>query len=183
GPVVAPSANPSGTISPTSTDHVAAGLDGQIDMVLDGGNCPVGVESTIVSCLTDKPQILRHGGLVRGDIEAVLGVAIADGAENAEKPTAPGQLLSHYAPRASVRLNVVELHDGETLLGFGPEAGNTGFNLSATGNLSEAAANLFKMLHLLDAQGVEKIAVSPIPADGLGEAINDRLRRAAAPRC
>ena len=182
GPLVAPSANPSGAISPTSAAHVMAGLEGKIDMVLDGGECKVGVESTIVSCLEDAPVILRHGGLPRSNIEALLAMKVADGAENAKTPTAPGQLLSHYAPKASVRLNVTEPFADEVYLGFGTCSVEPALNLSANASLTEAAANLFKMLHQLDQQGVEKIAVSPIPDHGLGEAINDRLRRAAAPR-
>jgi len=182
GPLVAPSANPSGAISPTSTEHVIAGLEGKIDMVLDGGECEVGVESTIVSCLDDVPVILRHGGVPRSDIEALLAMKVADGAENAKTPTAPGQLLSHYAPKARVRLEVSEPASDEAYLGFGSLAVEPLLNLSTKGDLTEAAANLFKMLHQLDRQGVEKIAVSPIPNHGLGEAINDRLRRAAAPR-
>ncbi len=180
GPVVAPSANPSGFISPTSAEHVVAGLEGRINMVLDGGDCPVGVESTIVSCLASDPVILRHGGLTRVDIEKVLGGVISDGHDDAAHPTAPGQLKSHYAPNASVRLNVTRLQQDEVLLGFGPVEAE--FNLSPNGDLTQAAANLFKMLHMLDQSGVEKIAVSPIPDHGLGEAINDRLSRAATPR-
>ncbi len=182
GPVVAPSANPSGAISPTSADHVVAGLVGKIDMVLDGGDCDVGVESTIISCMGNEPVILRHGGLAREAIEAVLGVSISDGHQDAENPTAPGQLLSHYAPRASVRLEVIDPAKDEALLGFGSLAVEPVLNLSTTGDLTEAAANLFKMLHQLDKMGVDKIAISPIPNHGLGEAINDRLRRAATPR-
>ena len=180
GPVVAPSANPSGFISPTSVGHVVAGLGGRIDMVLDGGDCPVGVESTIVSLVGDSPVILRHGGLARADIEAALGMAVSDGRDDAAQPTAPGQLKSHYAPKASVRLNVTKPNQDEVLLGFGPVEAE--FNLSVTGDLRQAAANLFKMLHLLDSRGVDKIAVSPVPDTGLGEAINDRLNRAATPR-
>ena len=194
GPLVAPSANRSGAISPTSADHVVAGLNGKIDMVLDGGDCEVGVESTIVSCLGEQPVILRHGGVARKAIEALLGVKVKDGQGNAKAPVAPdapdapvapvapGQLQSHYAPKASVRLKVLEPAADEAFLGFGPLAIEPVLNLSTTGDVSEAAANLFKMLHQLDHQGYEKIAVSPIPDHGLGEAINDRLRRAAAPR-
>jgi len=182
GPLVAPSANPSGAISPTSADHVIAGLQGKIDMVLDGGDCQVGVESTIVSCLGNEPVILRHGGVARKDIENLLGISVADGAGDSTAPTAPGQLLSHYAPKASVRLNVLKPAANEAYLGFGKTAVEPLLNLSPDGDLTEAAANLFKMLHQLDDMDVAKIAVSPIPQTGLGEAINDRLRRAAAPR-
>jgi L-threonylcarbamoyladenylate synthase len=182
GPVVAPSANPSGSISPTTPDHVAHGLDGKIDMVLDGGPCAVGVESTIISCLSEAPVILRHGGIARCDIENIVGTS-ADGVTvNEKNPCAPGQLTSHYAPEAAVRLEVVRPQKDETLLGFGPNAAPADWNLSPSGDLSEAAANLFAMLHEIDASGVQKIAVSPIPKQGLGEAINDRLERAAAAR-
>lgn len=182
GPLVAPSANPSGGISPTTAAHVLQGLGDKIAMVLDGGDCRVGVESTILSCLDKEPVILRHGGVVRQDIERVLGTSVSDGRENSKNPTAPGQLQSHYAPVASVRLNVTQPDKDETLLGFGPGAPLAALNLSVSGDLTEAAANLFDMLHRLDQQGVAKIAVSPIPQTGLGEAINDRLTRAAAPR-
>ncbi len=182
GPVVAPSANPSGMISPTRVEHVMSGLEGKIDMVLDGGDCGIGVESTIVSCLAEQPKILRHGGLARGDIENVLGLQIPDGMNDAANPTAPGQLQSHYAPKARLRLNVVVPEKHEAFLEFGPSDMEPDLNLSTTGNLAEAATNLFRMLHKLDAQGVGKIAIAPIPNHGLGEAINDRLRRAATPR-
>jgi len=182
GPVVAPSANPSGTVSPTSIEHVITGLEGKIDMVLDGGDCAVGVESTIVSSLDETATILRHGGLARANIEATLGVTVADGQIDSNNPTAPGQLKSHYAPRAKLRLNVVRPEKHEAFLEFGPCDTDPDLNLSPKGDLIEAAANLFRMLHKLDAQGVEQIAVAPIPNYGLGEAINDRLRRAATSR-
>jgi len=182
GPVVAPSANPSGAISPTSAQHVIDGLAGKIDMVLDGGDCPVGVESTIISCLGDEPMLLRHGGLARRQIEDVLGMQISHGKSDSAKPTAPGQLQSHYAPRAKLVLNVVRPAKKDAFLEFGPCDTTFDLNLSPTGDLAEAAANLFKMLHQLDGQGVEKIAVAPIPHHSLGEAINDRLCRAATPR-
>ncbi len=185
GPLVAPSANPSGQISPTSARHVMAGLDGKIDMVLDGGQCSVGLESTIVSCLGDRPVILRHGGLVRTDIEAALGIEVLSGTDDKAALTAPGQLTSHYAPNAEMRLNAQSLQAGEALLGFGDVESlqtQVSLNLSRLGNVQEAAANLFSMMCQLDEMGVQKIAVSPIPNVGLGEAINDRLKRAAAPR-
>ncbi len=189
GPLVAPSANPSGQISPTKASHVVAGLGDKVDYVLDGGDCAVGVESTIVSCLGDVPVILRHGGLVRGDIEQVLGFEIFDGADAPSAPSAPGQLTSHYAPSATMRLNATSLQDGEALLGFGdigPLQPKISLNLSPKGDLQQAAANLFAMMtrldEMLDEGDVKKIAVSPIPNHGLGEAINDRLNRAAAPR-
>ncbi len=185
GPLVAPSANPSGQISPTSAQHVIVGLDGKIDLVLDGGQCSVGLESTIVSCLGERPIILRHGGLVRADIEAALGIEILSGNDDKAALTAPGQLTSHYAPNALMRLNAQSLQAGEALLGFGDVENlqaQVSLNLSPLGNVQEAAANLFSMMRQLDEMGVQKIAVSPIPNQGLGEAINDRLKRAAAPR-
>ncbi|WP_299141865.1 L-threonylcarbamoyladenylate synthase [uncultured Tateyamaria sp.] len=173
GPIAAPSANPSGRISPTTADHVMAGLDGRIAAVLDGGPCPVGLESTIVG---GAPlALLRPGGLAVEEIEAVAGpLATAKGGI-----TAPGQLVSHYAPRAALRLNANHAHPGEQLLGFGPMQSD--LNLSISGDLVEAAAHLFDHLHRLDASG-RPIAVAPVPEIGLGRAINDRLRRAAAPR-
>lgn len=178
GPIAAPSANPSGRISPTSAQHVFSGLEGRIDAVIDGGFCDVGVESTIVSC-GDTPTLLRAGGIPVEAIEACLGMPLAIGADP-DTPTAPGQIASHYAPIGSVRLNATGVAADETLLGFG--AMPSDYNLSRSGDLIEAAANLFDCLHQLDAAGAAKIAVSPIPNHGLGVAINDRLRRAAAPR-
>ena len=181
GPVAAPSANISGSISPTSAGHVIASLGEKVDVVLDGGQCPVGVESTIVSCLSETPVILRHGGVTRQQIEEIIGAPVSDQTDGGNKPVAPGQLTSHYAPRASVRLNVNDPKPGEVFLGFGPVK-NATLNLSPSGDTVEAAANLFAMLHELDRSGAKKIAVAPIPNSGLGEAINDRLKRAAAPR-
>ena len=178
GPVAAPSANPSGRISPTTAAHVMAGLEGRIEAVMDGGACAVGVESTILG-LADGPVLLRHGGVAVEDIEAVLGAPVARRNEDGAI-SAPGQLASHYAPGAAVRLNAQTREPGEVLLGFGPVACD--LNLSEAGDLREAAANLFHHLHALDARGAKVIAVSPIPDTGLGRAINDRLRRAAAPR-
>lgn len=178
GPLAAPSANPSGRISPTTEEHVLAGLDGAIEAVLMGGVCEVGVESTILGLAPD-PALLRPGGLPVEALEAMLGEGLAVGG-SAEAPSAPGQLLSHYAPEAGLRLEAVAARDGEVLLGFGPVAGE--ITLSASGDLHEAAAALFGALHRLDAQGARVIAVAPIPERGLGRAINDRLRRAAAPR-
>ncbi len=177
-PVAAPSANPSGRISPTTAAHVQAGLAGRIDAVVDGGACPVGLESTIVSCV-GTPALLREGGIPAQAIEACLGAPLAV-AGMGEAPIAPGQLASHYAPVGSVRLNADRAEKGEVLLGFGPVEAD--LNLSPSGDLTEAAANLFACLHQLDAMGAERIAVSSIPETGLGRAINDRLRRAAAPR-
>lgn len=188
-PVVAPSANRSGHVSPTTAAHVAGDLDGRIDLIVDGGPTSVGVESTIVACL-DRPVLLRPGGLSREAVEAVLGhpVDIEDhGSRDDEAPLAPGMLTSHYAPHARLRLNANDVASGEALLAFGPlceGAGNASMirNLSSRGDLMEAAANLFADLRLLDASGAGSIAVMPVPENGLGEAINDRLRRAAAPR-
>jgi len=189
-PVVAPSANRSGHVSPTTADHVLSDLGGQIDLIVDGGPAHVGVESTIVACL-DRPTLLRPGGVPRGDIEALLGYDLAD-AQSAdidpESPIAPGLLASHYAPRAALRLNAESVDEGEALLAFGPtlpfgaERAASVLNLSPASDLVEAAANLFSDLRMLDSSGVGSIAVMPVPAEGLGEAINDRLMRAAAPR-
>ena len=183
-PVVAPSANRSGHVSPTSAAHVLGDLTGRIDLVIDGGPCAVGVESTIVSCL-GEPTLLRPGGLPREDIERVLGrpLTLAAVPED-DAPLAPGMLSSHYAPQADVRLNAHDVRPGEALLAFGPAPGHAGLtlNLSPRGDLVEAAANLFSHLRALDASGARHIAVMSIPHDGLGEAINDRLARAAAPK-
>jgi L-threonylcarbamoyladenylate synthase len=179
-PVVAPSANRSGHVSPTDATHVLADLRGRIDLIVDGGPCAVGVESTIVS-LAAAPTLLRPGGLPREDIERVLGSKLTD-APASETPQAPGMLASHYAPRAQVRLDAEAAQAGEVLLGFGPNAPAGTLNLSARGDLVEAAANLFSHLRALDRDGARAIAVMKVPRHGLGEAINDRLRRAAAPR-
>lgn len=179
GPVAGPSANPSGRISPTTAEHVIQGLGGKIDMVIDGGPTSVGVESTIVGC-TGHAVALRAGGVPFEEVERVLGYEL--GAEVVGKaPSAPGQLESHYAPLGRVRLNVVEPDPDEELLGFGDVKGAV-LNLSPRGDLKEAAARLFGCLHEFDERGTKKIAVSPIPMKGLGRAINDRLRRASAPR-
>ncbi|WP_461405607.1 L-threonylcarbamoyladenylate synthase [Falsiruegeria mediterranea] len=177
GPVAAPSANPSGRISPTTAAHVRAGLDGRIAAVLDDGPCGVGLESTIVG-LAGAPTLLRPGGLSAEMIEACLGQPIGI-YKQGDALSAPGQLQSHYAPESSVRLNVEAPVGDEVVLGFGNVPCD--LNLSAAGDLTEAAANLFSALHQLDSTG-RPIAVSPIPEKGLGLAINDRLRRAAAPR-
>jgi L-threonylcarbamoyladenylate synthase len=177
GPVAAPSANPSGKLSPTRAEDVIAGLGGRIEAVLDGGPCPVGVESTIVG-LDGPPRLLRPGGLPAEVIEECLGMPLLL-PEAGAAVTAPGMLASHYAPEAALRLNATEAAPGELLLGFGPVAGD--LSLSPSGDLTEAAANLFHHLRALDARGAH-IAVAPIPDHGLGRAINDRLARAAAPR-
>lgn len=177
GPVAAPSANPSGRISPTTADHVIAGLGGRIAAVLDDGRCSVGLESTIVGLTDDAPALLRAGGLPQEALQAAIGspLAVTDGAAI----IAPGQLASHYAPAARVRLNAKIAQGDEVLLGFGDMPCD--LNLSVNGDLHEAAANLFDHLHQLD--GMDRpIAVARIPKHGLGLAINDRLNRAAAPR-
>ncbi len=183
-PIAAPSANLSGRISPTTAEHVAADL-GRDLLILDGGAPVVGLESTVVDVTSSDAIILRPGGVTREALEATLGRAIAVSTGDAHAPTAPGQLASHYAPRARVRLNATHLEQGEALLAFGdhvpPHSGPT-LNLSPTGDLIEAAANLFAFLRILDASGAASIAVMPIPDTGLGLAINDRLRRAAAAR-
>ncbi|CCD94299.1 conserved hypothetical protein [Bradyrhizobium sp. ORS 375] len=191
GAVVAPSANVSGHVSPTNAAHVAADLSGRIDLILDGGAVDVGVESTIVGCF-DKPTLLRPGGVPSEAIEAVLGEPLvrppAAEMHAAEQPLAPGMLASHYAPRAAVRLDATEVAPGEALLAFGPltlpgaAQAAAVLNLSVVGDPAEAATHLFGYLRSLDATAARSIAVMPIPNDGLGEAINDRLRRAAAPR-
>jgi L-threonylcarbamoyladenylate synthase len=190
GAIVAPSANRSGHVSPTTAEHVIGDLGGRIDLVLDGGATPVGLESTIVACL-DGPVLLRPGGLPRDRIEEVVGGPLGSAPTHAPAdaaPLGPGMLASHYAPRARLRLGVEGVVPGEALLAFGPRpvpgaqhAAMT-LNLSARGDLVEAAANLFSHLRALDAAGIATIAVAPVPPEGLGEAINDRLTRAAAPR-
>ena len=178
GGVAAPSANRSGQISPTLARHVADSLGARVDAILDGGPCKVGVESTIVG-LTDKPVLLRPGGITEQELAQTLGRHLAV-RHKAEAISAPGQLMSHYAPNALVRLNATEWEPGELRLGFGDV--DCDLNLSETEDLVEAAAHLFDYLHRLDAQEGGTIAVSPIPHEGLGIAINDRLSRAAAPR-
>jgi L-threonylcarbamoyladenylate synthase len=185
-PLAAPSANTSGRISGTSAAAVNADLGARIALVVDGGPTPVGVESTIVKAERGSLRLLRPGGLAAEEIEAAAGVRLERG-----KPAgleAPGMMSSHYAPGAKVRLNVTEVSPDEVLLAFGParargaEGAKAIRNLSPKGDPHEAATNLFSMLRELDATGASVIAVEPIPAEGLGEAINDRLRRAAAPR-
>jgi L-threonylcarbamoyladenylate synthase len=190
-PVVAPSANLSGHVSPTTAAHVASDLEGRIDLIVDGGPVEVGVESTIVGCF-GEPMLLRPGGLPREDIERVLGRPLRQPPEDADsetgQPLAPGMLASHYAPRSAVRLNARSVEPGEALLAFGSDAVSgvdaaaAVMNLSVRGDLDEAAANLFGHLRALDARGARGIAVMPVPHHGLGEAINDRLRRAAVER-
>jgi L-threonylcarbamoyladenylate synthase len=191
GPVVAPSANLSGHVSPTTAAHVSSDLAGRIELIIDGGAVEVGVESSIVGCF-DAPMLLRPGGLPRGEIERVLGRTLMqlpdERISDSDQPLAPGMLASHYAPRTKVRLNADRLEAGEALLAFGPhaisgiDAASDVMNLSTRGDLTEAAANLFGYLRALDAKGARAIAVMPVPHHGLGEAINDRLRRAAVGR-
>lgn len=188
-PVAAPSANRSGRVSPTCADHVLADLDSRIDAVLDGGPAQVGVESTIVACLGGRPRLLRPGGVPREAIEHVIGQPLAglDQAD-ADAPRAPGLLASHYAPRALVRLEACAIDPDEAVLLFGDtrlpglDQARAILNLSPRGDLVEAATNVFAHLRALDETGADAIAVAPIPDRGLGEAINDRLRRAAADR-
>jgi L-threonylcarbamoyladenylate synthase len=190
-PIVAPSANRSGHVSPTRASHVLADLRNRIDLIVDGGATPVGVESTIVACL-GEPLLLRPGGVPREAIERLLARPLADPptglAPADDAPLAPGMLASHYAPRTPLRLDAHRVEFGEALLAFGPNLADgaaraaSTLNLSEGGDLIEAAANLFSHLRALDGGGAKAIAVMPIPNVGLGEAINDRLGRAAAPR-
>lgn len=177
--IAAPSANPSGRISPSTAAHVQAGLGGKIAAILDGGPCAVGLESSIVGLEDGHPVLLRAGGIDLPHLERVLGTPL-----RAPKPgqiSAPGQLASHYAPDAPVRLDAIGAQPGEYWIGFGPNCPGADANLSETGDLVQAAANLFATLHRANATG-QPIAIAPVPAHGLGAAINDRLRRAAAPR-
>jgi L-threonylcarbamoyladenylate synthase len=192
GPVVAPSANRSGHVSPTTAAHVLDDLAGRLDLVVDAGPAEVGLESTIVACLGGPPVLLRPGGVTREAIAAMLGMELLssqashDGASAA--PLAPGQSALHYAPRARLRLDAVYVRPGEALLAFGnalPPGFETAIatqNLSPSEDVIEAAANLFAHLRRLDASGADVIAVMPMPLDELGEAINDRLKRAAEPK-
>lgn len=179
-PIAAPSANPFGRLSPTTAAHVADGLGGRVDLILDGGRCPIGLESTIVDLCCEPAVLLRPGAIGAVEIERVIGRLGADDRATAARPRAPGMLPRHYAPGQPLRLDAAHAGLGEVLLGFGPAAPAGCANLSAAGDLVEAAANLFAMLHALDRPGVHAIAVMPIPREGLGLAINDRLQRAAA---
>lgn len=179
-PLAAPSANPSGRVSPTTAAHVAdpeTGLGGRIPAVLDGGPCAVGLESTIVGWIDGRAALLRPGGVPAEEIEALIGRPLIQPELNPAAPSAPGQLSSHYAPAVPVRLNVTAPDPDETFIAFGPGE----LTLSPTRDLTEAAARLFDLLRIADARG-RPIAVAPIPHHGLGAAINDRLERAAAPR-
>jgi L-threonylcarbamoyladenylate synthase len=180
GPIAAPSANRSGRVSPTTADHVLGELDGHIAAVLDGGPCRIGIESTVVDLTGKTPLLLRPGGVAVEELETLLGPLAAPGPEDA--PRAPGMLASHYAPNLPLRLNATNVDAGEALLAFGPTAPSGAVEtcwLSKSGDVEEAAANLFAMLRALDRAEFAAIAVMPIPEHGLGCAINDRLRRAA----
>jgi L-threonylcarbamoyladenylate synthase len=186
-PLAAPSANRSGRVSPTRAEHVAADLAGRVDWILDAGASPFGLESTIVACVDGVARLLRPGAISREALEAALGETLDDDTNGAaDAPIAPGALASHYAPRATLRLNATEARTGEAALDFasvlGATASGAWLDLSPKGDLGEAAANLFAHLRALDATGAAAIAAAPIPERGLGAAINDRLRRAAAPR-
>jgi L-threonylcarbamoyladenylate synthase len=184
-PLAAPSANRSGALSPTRAEHVLADLDDAVALILDAGPTAHGLESTVLDARGNEPVLLRPGAIPAETIEAVLGQPLVRTALPGSRPSAPGQLKSHYAPRAKVRLNASAVEPGEALLAFGasvPATAEAVINLSETGDLMEAAANLFAAMRALDRSGAKTIAVMSIPEHGLGEAINDRLRRAAAPR-
>lgn len=179
-PIAAPSANRSGAVSPTLAEHVAESLGARVHLILDGGPCRVGVESTVLDLSGERPALLRPGGVPVEALEQALGTRLVRPTDHAEAPKSPGMLESHYAPGLPVRLDAVDARPGEAVLAFGAEAGT--LNLSPSSNLEEAAANLFAMLRALDRPEFTGIAIMPIPEHGLGLAINDRLRRAAAPR-
>jgi len=182
-PIAAPSANRSGRISPTEAGHVASSLPSLENygaaMILDGGPCQIGVESTVVDLSDDLPTLLRPGGIATEDIEKVTGPLALPPCNKKESPRSPGMLDRHYAPDLSLRLEVTKPRPGEAFLAFGPNSSSENINLSPTGDLHEAAANLFSMIRSLDRPPFTNIAVMPIPGHGLGCAINDRLRRAA----
>jgi L-threonylcarbamoyladenylate synthase len=185
-PVAAPSANRAGQISPTTADHVAADLGERVDLIVDGGRCPIGVESTVLDLTCTPPRLLRPGGITRAALEAVIGpLASAAPLDAPDRLRSPGQLDSHYAPTRPLRLDVTSVAADEALLAFGPqplEGAAMTLNLSARGDLQEAAANLFVMLRELDRPQFRAIAVMAVPEHDLGEAIGDRLRRAATRR-
>jgi len=184
-PIVAPSANRSGRVSPTTAEDVAAELADAIDLILDAGPCPIGVESTVVDLSEpDRPVLLRPGGVPRAALEEYLG-PLAEPIRDEARPRSPGRFASHYAPSLPVRLDALEVEPDEALLAFGtcvPRGAFVTFNLSPSGDVTEAARRLYALLRAADRSGARRIAVVPIPAEGLGEAIRDRLRRAAAPR-
>lgn len=178
-PIAAPSANLSGRLSPTTARHVAEQLGDTVALILDGGPCAVGLESTVLDVGGPAPVILRPGGVTVEEIGRVLATKVEYAGSTENAPKSPGMLASHYAPTRPLRMNAAEAGPGEALLGFGPNVPDATLNLSVTGDLVEAAANLFACLHRLDAPPAQAIAVMPIPETGLGRAINDRLRRAA----
>ncbi len=189
GPIAAPSANRSGKISPTEAEHVEEDLGERVAMILDGGPCSRGLESTILTQTGERVALLRSGAVSAEEIIRFLGsedqlIIHSESDTDPERPVSPGRLASHYAPNARLRLNALEPREGEMMLAFGPDAPEKviGVNLSPAGDLAEAAANLYAYLHILDETGIDTIAVMPIPDTGLGRAINDRLQRAAAPR-
>jgi L-threonylcarbamoyladenylate synthase len=177
-PVAAPSANKSGQLSPTEARHVADGFGDEVALVLDGGACAVGLESTVLDLSTETPTLLRAGGVTHEALEELIEAPVAVAGVDDTAPKSPGMMSRHYAPRTPLRMNAAQVGDGEALLGFG-NTPNATENLSPAGDVVEAAANLFRMLHELDGGGYAGIAVAPIPETGLGRAINDRLRRAA----
>jgi len=183
GPIAAPSANPSGSISSTSAAHVKSGLGWRIQAILNGGKCDVGLESTIILSNNGQCNILRSGGISEKEIEEVLGYKISLN-QNSDTLISPGQLSSHYAPNANLRMNAIKADEDEYMIGFGDVVGQ--LNLSSQGNLIEAATNLFAYLHMADEDaitlGKTKIAIAKIPMHGLGVAINDRLTRASTPK-
>lgn len=184
-PIAAPSANRSGHVSATRAEHVAEDLGDKAALILDAGPTAHGIESTVLSLVGDTPVLLRPGAVAADTIEQVIGERLARASESGRDLTSPGQLQSHYAPRTAVRLNAFDWKANEAVLAFGPVASHPAhalINLSPSGDLIEAAANLFAALRALDATGAAAIAVTPIPPHGLGEAINDRLTRAAARR-
>lgn len=180
GPIAAPSANLSGTVSSTTAQHVAESFGDAVEFIIDGGRTVLGLESTIVGLTETQATLLRPGAIARAEIEAVVG-ALGVARDHAEAPHSPGRLKRHYATATPLRLNASSVEAGEVLLAFGPAIGGAArtLNLSPSGDLKEAAANLFAMLRMLDAAGARAIAVMPVPGTGLGEAINDRLQRAA----
>lgn len=179
-PIVAPSANKSGRISPTTVEHILQDYGNEAPFILDGGACKVGVESTVLLCDEDKVAVLRYGGLAIEEIESLIGPVIRP-EKDEDAPHSPGQMKSHYAPRLPLRMNATEAAPGEALLGFG-YAPQATLNLSPDGDLKQAAANLFSMMHQLDCDRYTGIAVMSIPMQDLGYAINDRLKRASQPR-
>ena len=182
-PVAAPSANISGRPSPTTADHVRAEFGDRLALVLDGGPSAVGLESAVVAVLGDRATLLRLGGLTREALEAVAGPLLTPDASAKAAPASPGMILRHYAPQAPVRLNATHAQPGEVMIGFGPGYEGAAFNLSPSGDLTEAAAHLFAMLRAADALNPTAIVIAPIPKTGLGEAIADRLARAADRSC